>query len=178
MCEPRNMVGRRRHRGMSLLETLVAMGLLATVALFSVQPFASVLGVVMRGRESTAAAIFVGSEVDVLHRLPGELDPLALTEGEDFTNKRLYLAEGATRFVEAIPRQRLRWVLDVTVTQHNLEDFEADADGLSNLDTPLAGGTSSSFVHVKRIEMRLRAARQGGSLGAGLHQQFVIYRTP
>lgn len=163
---------------MSLVEGLVAMSLLASVALFSIQPFASVMSVVMRGREATTAAVLVGSEMDILHRLPGTLDPLTLATGNSEMTKTLYLAEGETAFSETQPAADLRWVLTVRVSQHNLEDFAADADGLSKLDTPLPGGTGSSFVHVKQVLLTLRSARQGGSFGAGINQQFLMLRTP
>ena len=169
----------QRTRAMSLIEGLVAMLLLASVALFNLQPFAAVLSVVNRGRDSTAAAVLVGSEMDLLHRLPGELDPVMLASGVSSVDKRFYLAEGTGSFVETIPTDlQVLWVMDVKVTQHNLQDFVADGTGLSKLDSPLVGGTSSSFVHIKRIEMTLRSKRQGGSLGAGVNQKFVFFRTP
>lgn len=169
---------RRAERGMSLIEGLVAMGLLASVALFSLQPFASVMSVVMRGREATTAAVVVGSEMDILNRLPGRLDPIALTAGATHSEKTFYLAQGETQFSETIPLENLRWTLTVRVSQHNLEDLSADPDGLSKLDTPLPGGTGTSFVHIKQIILTLRSVRQGGSFGAGLNQQFVMFRTP
>ena len=169
---------RKSQRGLSVVEGLAAMSLLASVALFSLQPFASVLSVVMKGREATTAAVIVGSEMDILNRLPGTLDPLALDTGTSKAEKTFYLAAGETQFSETRPDNGLRWVLDVDVTQHNLVDLEAGVDGLSNLDTPLAEGTGSSFVHIKQISMTLRSSRQGGAYGAGLNQHFVMLRAP
>ena len=167
----------RSQRGLSLVEALIALGVMSAVAIFSLPPLMTALAAVNRGAEAAETVTLVSSEAELLARLPSDLDPLAVAEGLTSSDSTWYWIVGGDRWLSALPEDAiLRWTLKISVTQHSLADLVPDGNGLSELDTPLAGGSAANFVQLQLIDFEITGARISGPLGAGQTHRYRLIK--
>lgn len=164
---PRSLVRRRRgERGLSLLEVLIAMALLAVIAVGILPMMMRSIADSNRGWEATEVSNFAQSEIEPMLAAPFESSALALAgtltekivpqswvEGdEDKVNDAL---EGWT--AAPTSTDRVFWSRNTFIRWYGVDD----------LNTPLPGDTESTEVSLKEIQVQLVGERQGGALGAG-----------
>lgn len=150
--------------GISLIETITAAALLLFLAVGVVPMMTRALVNNVRGGEASVASAHARSHLESMVQLPFNSGPLALQAGLD-ERRGIALWDAGTG-VEGDAEEgwsdtttattRHRWRRTSTVRQLNVSD----------LHTPVAGGTAQEFVHLKQVEVRLEGFRQG-TLGAG-----------
>jgi prepilin-type N-terminal cleavage/methylation domain-containing protein len=154
----------RRQRGFSLVEVLVAMGLLAFVAIGILPLLMRCVSDNRRGWEATQASHFVQSELEPMLAHPFDNPALALEPGTLERRSAAAWVEGDAGKVgdgregwtdRPAGKGRSFWRRATTVRWYDVGDLEAPLDG------------DAEPVHLKEIRVHLAGVRQGGALGAG-----------
>lgn len=167
---------RRGEQGFSLIEVLIASGILLVVALGVLPIFAQAIVNNRAGADYTQATNFAKSELERLYALPFSSFELQV-EGEETERVQYFsLAQQIWIDGEAPPADPPLWTRTTTIRQYGLGGLvDLDKDG--TLDDPLPGGTPDTFVHVKEIEVRVESGRSGGPLGAGKRITLRVYKS-
>ncbi len=157
----------RGEQGFSLIEVLIASGILLVVALGVLPLFAQAIVNNRAGADYTQATNYAKSELERLYALPFSSPELAVTTG-DQTERVQYFSQYQKKWIAgaAPTADPPLWTRTTTIRQYSLGGIvDLDKDG--TLDGPLSAGTPETFVHVKEIEVRVESGRSGGPLGAG-----------
>jgi prepilin-type N-terminal cleavage/methylation domain-containing protein len=157
----------RRASGFSLIEVLIAAAILLIVALGVLPLFTQSITNNQAGNDYTQATNHAKSELERLYEMPFNSPELtvvgtATTRVQHFSQNTHEWIDGA-----APAGETPLWVRTTTIRQFGLAGLvDANEDGY--FDSPLSGGTVSTFVHVKEIDVRVNAGRSDFNLlGAG-----------
>jgi len=174
-----------RQSGLSLVELLIAMGLLSFIAIGIVPMLMSSLASNNRGWESTQAANFAKSYLDPMLQAPYESDVLKvpgtateLTATESFSAGQLaVLGDADERWHAGEPTDQgqLMWKRNTRVRYFRTDDLPNWPGGTAN-QTPLSGAVDQSEVEYKEIQVQLTTVRTGGALGAGQRVTFQVFK--
>lgn len=189
----------RSQRGMSLIEVLVAAGLLLVISLAILAMLTRSLANNTRGWEATQTSNFARTQLD--QHLGETLDAPAIEIGSGQTENATsrFWASGSATIdndadegwydVEADAKGTILVVQESQVRQYNVATLLGDASGLndegeyqyeiteSKLNSPLTGNVDPRFANVKHIELTIEGRRQGGSLGAGQRLKSETYKS-
>lgn len=180
-----------RHRGMSLIEVLVAAGLLLIIALGILPFFSNAIKSNNTGHEYTQASNHGKSRVEEAFQVPFN-DPAlmtvpagqpALVTQEHYRPDLRRWEPGATPS-SPLPSDpdspfgtvEIPWTRTTTVRQYSTEAINDEDNTALDLkkSEALTGGTDPVFVHLKEVEVLVESTRTGGPLGAGKQ---VLLRT-
>lgn len=165
----------RGERGFSLIEVLIASGILLVVALGVLPIFAQAIVNNRAGADYTQATNIAKSELERLYSLP-------------FASPELQVVGAATERVDYFSQYQQKWISGpaptadpalwtrtTTIRQYSLGGVvDIDKDGA--FDPPLPEGTPATFVHVKEIEIRVESGRGGSPLGGGKRITLRTYK--
>lgn len=154
------------EQGFSLIEVLIASGILLVVALGVLPIFAQAIVNNRAGADYTQATNIAKSELERLYALPFSSPELQVT-GEA-TERIAYYSQHQKKWLAgaAPTADPPLWTRTTTIRQYGLGGVvDIDKDGA--FDPPLPEGTAAAFVHVKEIEIRVESGR-GGSTPMGL----------
>lgn len=155
-----------RQAGMSLIELMIAMALLAFVAIGILPMMMRALADNNRAWEATEASNFVQSELEPMLATPYDSPVLTVDPG---TDERLSSWSWAEGDAGKVGDDNEGWALDPTgkglvFWTRNTYVHWYDVD---DLKTRLKGDEDPSQVNLKEIQVKVESIRQGGSLGGG-----------
>jgi prepilin-type N-terminal cleavage/methylation domain-containing protein len=173
----RRALGRRARgeQGFSLIEVLIASGILLVVALGVLPIFAQAIVNNRGGADYTMATNIAKSELERLYSLPFSSPDLRVVGDE--TERSQYYSTYQKKWIDGdlVDGDTALWTRTTTIRQYGLGGVvDVDKDG--ELDPPLPGGTAETFVHVKEIEIQVVNGREGGPLGAGKRITLRTYK--
>lgn len=154
------VLGRRGRRprgasGFSVVEVLVAAGILLIIAIGLVPLFTQALITNKAGADSTSASQFGISRVEQLYQLDfnnAVLVPTPVNTGiPEYYSRR----DKEWRPGTAPADDPASWTRRTDIAQFNLSDL--DDDGVFN--DPLAVGTDPVFIHIKQIQVTVASTR-------------------
>lgn len=164
------------EQGFSLIEVLIASGILLVVALGVLPIFAQAIVNNRAGADYTQSTNIAKSELERLYALPFSNPDLEVhgdqTERVDYfsLNQKIWIAG------EAPAADPPLWTRTTIVRQYGVGGV-VDLDKNGALDPPLPEGTPETFIHVKEIEVRVESGRGGGPLGAGKRITLRVYKS-
>lgn len=158
-----------RESGFSLIEVLIAAGILMVVALGVLPIFAQAIVNNRAGADYTQVTNTAKSEIERLYSLPMSSPELAVTTE---TGRAEYFSTAEHKWIDGAPTSSdsALWTRTTLIRQFHvsdLADIDADADADGQPDNSLPAGTELTFVHFKEIEVRVESGRGGGPLGGG-----------
>jgi prepilin-type N-terminal cleavage/methylation domain-containing protein len=167
---------RRGEQGFSLIEVLIASGILLMVALGVLPIFAQAIVNNRAGADYTQATNYAKSELERLYALPFSHPDLKVL-GEQ-TQRVQYFSQAQQKWIdgEAPTADPPLWTRTTLIRQYGvggLVDFDKDG----TVEGSLPEGTPETFVHVKEIEVRVESGRSGGPLGAGKRAILRVYKS-
>jgi prepilin-type N-terminal cleavage/methylation domain-containing protein len=165
----------RGEQGFSLIEVLIASGILLVVALGVLPLFAQAIVNNRAGADYTQATNIAKSELERLYALPFSSPDLQVV-GEA-TERLQYFSQYQQKWIDgaAPAADPPLWTRTTTIRQYGVGGVvDIDKDGV--LDPPLPEGTEAAFVHVKEIEIRVESGRGGGPLGGGKRITLRTYK--
>lgn len=167
--------GARGEQGFSLIEVLIASGILLVVALGVLPIFAQAIVNNRAGADYTQSTNIAKSEIERLYALPFS-NPDLEVHG-DQTERVEYFLQGQKKWVAVVdPYDPPLWTRTTIVRQYGVGGV-VDLDKNGDLDPPLPEGTAETFIHVKEIEVRVESGRGGGPLGAGKRITLRVYKS-
>lgn len=152
--------------GLSLLELLIAMALLAVIAIGILPMMMRSLADSNRGWEATEVSNFALSEIEDQLATPFESPTLEVGSGLTENLSSQAWVEGVLDQVgdavegwtdDPTGKGLMLWRRNTYVRWYNVND----------LDTPLDGDSDPSLVHLKEVQVQISGERQGGALGGG-----------
>ena len=158
--------------GMSLIEVMIALVLLLTIAVGVLPLLTASLANNVRGWEATQIANETTSSLDLALQLPLDAPSMTLdgtsganelTRAEFYTRGNLDDPSGNPNegwWLDPTGKGPVLWSRTRTVRQYAL------ADVIAGTPTPISGGVDPVQVHFKEVEMRFHGYRQSGPLGA------------
>lgn len=179
-----------RTMGFTLLETLVAAGLLLIIAIGILPLFTRAMVNNNAGNEYTKVSNFGKSRVEEAFQLPFNGAGLMTVPAgqnasvivEHYRSDLDAWAPGATPSSPLPPdpdnpfANQVLWRRTTSVRQYSSEAIDDEDDTAVDLkkSDALAGGTDPIFIHLKEVEVLIESTRTGGPLGAGKE---VLLRT-
>ena len=189
----------RAERGMSIIEVLVAAGLLLVISLGILALLTRSLQNNTRGWEATQTSNYARTQLD--QHLGESLDApdIQIPSGSSELETDHFWASGSTAIdndddegwydSEASAQGIILMEKTRMVQQYNVASLLGDASGFNDqgeyefeitqgdLDSALTGDVDPRFANVKRIELTIQGRRQGGSLGAGQRLKSETYKS-
>lgn len=145
----------RKAAGFSLIEVLIAAGILLIVALGILPLFTQAITNNQAGNDYTQATNYAKSELERLYELPFDNPELAPASRIQKLSKETQVWHDPADFP---PGESSLWTRTVTIRQYNLNGL-ADGDGDGHFDNPLPAGAPAAFVHVKEIDVLVESSR-------------------
>jgi prepilin-type N-terminal cleavage/methylation domain-containing protein len=172
--EDRQSAVSQGERGFSLIEVLIASGILLVVALGVLPIFAQAVVNNRAGADYTQATNYAKSELERLYSLPIDSPDLEITETE--TVRVQYFLQAKKEWVTALPADDVPlWTRTITLRQYSLGGvIDVDKDGV--LDPPLPAGTPVAFVHLREIEVQVQSGRAGGPFNTGKRITLRVFK--
>lgn len=165
-------LGKRGHRGFSVVEVLIATLIFLIIAIGILPLFAASTRNNLEGREATEVSNFGRAvledllQVDFNHaRLTVPAGNTALTTQEYFSRKDQVWKAGAGSVADPA-----LWRRTTIVRQYTHADLEDD----DMFDEPLPGGTPTHLVHIKEIEVQVWNARDQNSIALGGPRRYSV----
>jgi prepilin-type N-terminal cleavage/methylation domain-containing protein len=164
----------RGERGFSLIEVLIAAGILLVVSLGVLPIFAQAIVNNRAGSDYTQATNYAKSELERLYSLPMDSPDLEITATD--TVRVQYFLQAKKEWVTALPGNDVPlWTRTITLRQYSLGGvIDVDKDGA--LDPPLPAGTPIAFVHLKEIEVQVQSGRAGGPFNTGKRITLRVFK--
>lgn len=166
----RRVVG---EQGFSLIEVLIAAGILLMVALGVLPIFAQAIVNNRAGADYTQATNIAKSELERLYSLPFRSPEL---EVEGTATERIdYFSLGQQKWIAgpAPTADPALWTRTTTIRQYGVEGIlDLNKDGA--LDPALPEGTDPGRIHVKEIEILVESGSGNSPLGGGKR---IVLRT-
>ncbi len=165
----------RPEAGFSLIEVLIAAGLLMMISIGLIPLFTNSIVSNVKGQESTTVSNMAKSKVEELMRLPFDAPELTIAGGvSELETKEFWsIEEKVWKPGEPAVAGEGSWIRTTTVRQYNVQDL---TDGTAILDNPLDGNTAVTMVQIKGIQVKLENVRQGGPLGEGRELTLNVFK--
>lgn len=168
---------RRPARGFSLIEVMIAAGVLLIIALGLLPLFTRAIVNNQAGNEYTQVSNHGKSRVETLFQLPfGDVE-LTVPDGSTELVTEEYWLEPLQQETETLGSwetgpspdpppagQMVLWTRTTTIRQYSVNALD---DGELTIDEALDGGTDPIFVHLKEIQVQAESPRIGGPLAGG-----------
>lgn len=154
-----------RRSGFSLVEVLIAAAIMLVVALGLLPLFSQAMVNNSAGNDYTQVSNHAKSEVERLNQLAIDSADLTIAAGQPSRITEDFYSLKRKRWVNAatLGSERPVWSRTTTIRQCGVTDVSA-----GRCATSLPGGTDSSAIHVKDIEVQIVGGRpEGGILGTG-----------
>ena len=155
---------RRRERGFSLVEVLIASGIFLIIALGVLPLFARAIRSNLSGRDATDVSNLSKSRIEELLQVP--FDTLEVPAGQaEGVIQEHWSAATKTWMAGTTPAagDAALWYRTTTIRQFALSDLQDN--GVA--DTPLPGGTAPGSVHFKEIVVEIRGVSRNPLSGGG-----------
>jgi type II secretory pathway pseudopilin PulG len=161
--------GRRlgAERGMSIVEALIAGGILIIVALGLIPLYTQSMQSNLEGQDSTQAANYARARAEEFYQLDFNHADLTIDSGttkvfDEYYDQATEEWKDGTAPVGTTPL----WTRTTTIRQYNIND----------LTTPLPDSTDPGRVHIKEIEVQVASGRILGPLGVGKQLTLRAYK--
>jgi len=156
-----------RERGLSLIEAVIAAGLLLVIAVGIIPLFTQAMSSNQSGADSTSVSNMARSQVEELYQLPFNNVRLTLTGGTELVISSYYsLATRKWYDGEAPVGDPALWTRTATIRQYSVNSLD---DGLLEPTEALEADALPGQVHFKEIEVAALGTRQAGPLGPSRH---------
>lgn len=172
---------RKGEAGVSLIEALIAAGLMLIVAVGVLPLFTRAIIDNAAGNEYTQVSNHGKSRAEEFFQLPFNGTVLTVASGSTETAIEEYWAQQEEAWkAGAIPDplptgEQALWTRDTVVRQYGIGSIDDDPTTVDLLKgSALDGGTSPDFVHLKEVQVTVETTRVGGPLGSGKR---VLLRT-
>lgn len=159
------MIRSRRERGVSLIEAVIAAGLLLVIAAGILPLFAQALSNNQSGSDSTWVSNTARTQVEELIELPFGGAAMTLTTGTELVTTSYYSLEYRKWVDGEAPldgSDPALWTRITTIRQYSINAL--DDDKLETSEA-LNADADPGQVHFKEIEVAVAGTRQGGPLG-------------
>jgi len=169
---------RPASRAFSLIESLIAMGLMLVISLSIVPLFTRSMAASNSGREKTDVGTFLRITDDLLALPLGEGETVPQT-GQKTREAIHFWCQGQQRVVadadegwfrNPADKGQVLWDRRTSLRQFGVHALDPDVDGRSDLleAEAVAGGTTPENVHLTVTEVLLDGRRKAGPLGPGV----------
>lgn len=164
-----------RETGLSLLELLIAMALLAVIAIGVLPLLMRAMADRNRAWEATEVSGFAQSELEPMLAASYESDVLSIDATATERLSTEVWAEGEPHLVgdanegwtnDPTGKNKVLWERNTFVRWYGVEDLEA----------PLKGDVEPTAVNLKEIQVQIVGQRQGGALGAGQELWIRVFK--
>lgn len=158
-------VRRRSERGLSLIEAVIAAGILLVLAVGILPLFAQSMSNNQSGADSSTVSNSARSAVEEIFQLPFNSAPLIPTAGTELVTESYYsLADGEWKAGPEPPdgSDPALWLRTATIRQYSvnaLDDEIVDPSEALDFDADLGQ------IHFKEIEVEVEGTRSAGPLG-------------
>jgi Tfp pilus assembly protein PilV len=157
------MIERRRERGVSLIEAVIAAGLLLVIAAGILPLFAQSLSNNLAGSDSTAVSNTARSRVEEMIEMPFGSPEITLTAGSALvTNAYFSLADQKWVDGEETLADPAVWTRTATIRQYSINALD---DQKLETSEALTSDADPGQVHFKELEIAVAGTRLGGPLG-------------
>ena len=159
------MIGSRRQRGVSLIEAVIAAGLLLVIAAGILPLFAQALSNNQSGSHSTWVSNTARSQVEELIELPFNNALITLTAGTELVTTSYYSLEYQKWVDGEAPvdgSDPALWTRTTTIRQYSVNALD---DQKLETGEALTSDADPGQVHLKELEVAVTGTRQGGPLG-------------
>ena len=159
------MIGRRRERGVSLIEAVIAAGLLLVIAAGILPLFATALSNNQSGADSTSVSNTARTQVEELIELPFNNTQITLTTGSELVIESYYSLADKKWVAGPAPgdgSDPALWTRTATIRQYSINALD---DEKLETSEALTSDADPGQVHLKELEVAVAGTRQGGPLG-------------
>jgi hypothetical protein len=157
------MIATRRERGVSLVEAVIAAGLLLVIASGILPLFAQALSNNLAGSDSTSVSNTARSQVEELMELPFGAPRMTLTTGTELVTTSYYsLAYKKWIDGEESLTDPAVWTRTSTIRQYSINALD---DQKLESEEALDAAADPGQVHFKELEIDVAGTRLGGPLG-------------
>ncbi len=154
----------RRDSGFSLIECLISLSTFMAVTLGILPMFMKSIDNNDSGNGYLQSTNFARSVMEEFQDLPFNAPELTIPAGQNELVVDTWWSMSEEVWKTGTPSATdALWTRTTTVRQFS----SADLDDNGQLDTPLPGGSSTDFVHLKEISVIIDSTREGGPLGTG-----------
>lgn len=162
--------------GFSIVEVLIAAGLLLVIAVGVIPLFTSAMVNNVAGAESTTVSNFGKSQLERFSRVPFDNAELEVPGGstESVTEEYWSLADEQWKPGQPASGDPGSWIRTTTVRQYDVTPLLSESEDYRHLDSPLDGNADSRNVHLKEITVEIESTREGGPLREG---RSIVLRT-
>lgn len=176
----------RRGDGFSLIEVLIAMGIVVIAIVGLLPLFMRSVVENIEGKESTMVGNHGRSQLESLNELTFNNWELEINAGTERTTQDFYTTGAADRrgdesWVTVVPGGEISpWTRDTTVRQMGINGvIDNDLDGIideirgledadfdGEFDNPLPAGTTPGAIHLKQLEVQITGEKEWSQGGA------------
>jgi len=165
----RKTAAREGEAGMSLVEVLIAAGLILFIAVGIIPLFVMGMQSNLEGQDSTQVANHARTRMEEFYQQPWDSDLLQIQAGTERVFNEYY-SENDQRWVTGtlsdVPvGDEAPYLRVTTIRQYHINEF-LDAQAESRDPVPLPATALPNQVHLKEIEVDVSGTRAGGPLGA------------
>ena len=165
--------GRRKERGFSLIEVLIASVIMLIIALGVISLFTMAMSSNLQGGDNTKAANFAREKLELLWQIPFN-DPQLTIAGAATTHQLYEYYDETTKqwtgMGSATPPPGAIWTRITTIRQFSIDDLTEPISGDD-------GTTAPEQVQMKEIKVEVRNTRAGGAFGGGKELTLLAYRS-
>ena len=158
-------VRRRRQRGLSMIEAVIASGLLLVIAAGILPLFAQAMVSNQSGSDSTSISNMARTEVEELFEVPFNSAQITLTTGTELVFASYYSHETEKWVDGEAPldgSDPAKWTRTVIIRQYSINALD---DERLDAGEALTSDADPGQVHFKEIEVAVAGTRRAGPLG-------------
>ena len=160
---------RNREAGLSIVEMLIAAGLILFIAIGIIPLFVQAMRSNLEGQDSTQVANHARTRMEEFYQLPWDSPLLQIQAGTERVFEEYYSDNNKIWTLGAqadIPAgDQAPYLRTTTIRQYHINEF-LDAQATGTTPDPLPATAPPNQVHLKEIEVVVRGTRGGGPLGA------------
>ncbi len=166
---------REREQGFSLIEVLIAAGLMLVIAVGIIPLFTRSMVNTIGGAESTTVSNFGKTRLEEMLQLPIDdaslIVPAGMTElvVEEYWS---FATESWVPGAAPAPGDPGPWTRKTVVKQFAIDDLD---DGTPTFDNPIPGGNNLND-HLREITVTIASTRQGGPLSKGKELTLTVLK--
>lgn len=164
-----------RQEGFSLVEVLIAAGLMLVIAVGIIPLFTRSMVNTIGGAESTTVSNFGKTRLEEMVQLPIDDTSLVVPTGTSELVVEEYWSLATETWVPGAtppPGDPGSWTRRTVVKQYAIGDLD---DGTPYFDNPVEGGNVLND-HLREITITIESTREGGPLSKGKELTLTVYK--
>jgi type II secretory pathway pseudopilin PulG len=158
------MSTRRSESGLSLVEALIAVGVIGLVAVGIIPMFTRAMSDNVAGADYTRVTNFAKAKEEDFCRLPFNQATIQLPVGQTDLMSTEYMNPATLQWSTTAPTSLINvWTRATDIQQFGIND----TDDNQTFDSPLAGGSSPQMVHVVQAQVKVQiSSASPGAFGS------------